>query len=137
MKLLKSAVLGIILALPMFVFSGSAQAVNTAWPISSELYQFPGQNDSDWKIVFNLYTNYTPNPSNFRIYILSNYGGYLADMTQDDINQPPGKYECKSQFVSSVYMGWGYQVTYMLGKTRASGCFGQWTVDTWEVYMTY
>ena len=131
MKLIKRSVSSMVLVLAVFfIFLGNAQALNTAWPVSSELYQFPGQTDEDWKITFNLYTNYTPDPNNFRVYILSNYGGYWADMTDH------GQF-CRADLVSTIYMGWGYQVVYILGKNRAVVCFGQVSVETWEVYMTY
>ena len=115
----------------MFVFSGNAQADNVVWPSSVVPYVFPGQTDTDWKITFNIYPNYSPDPQYFRIYG-KHFLGYWKEITDN------GQW-CRADLVSVTPNGGGYEVVYMMGAGRAAWvtCLNQIVLDASEVYMTY
>ena len=140
MKLLKSAVFGMMLALPMFVFSGSSQA-NGAYAFSVERFQFPGDDEEDWRIIFHLYTNYSPDPNQFIIYGWTVFGNW-RDITQDVIGQSPAWYECKADFVSITFNPSypRYEVVYRMGDRMSywpPACLGLSNPQYYNFYLDY
>jgi len=131
MKLLKSFTLSIILMLPLLVVSNTVKADTTVWPTSVSLYQFPGQSDEDWRIVFNIYPSYSPNPDYFRIFG-KQFPSNWKEVTDN------GQF-CRADLVSMTYISGGYEIVYMMGAGRVQFpfCLGQAILDTSEVYMTY
>ena len=140
MKLFKNAILVIMLALPMFVFSSNASAEGT-YSFSVERFQFPGDNEEDWKITFHLYTNYSPDPNQFKIYGLNSLGNWI-DVTQDTIGQSPKWSQCQTDFVSSVFNPNypRYEVTYRMGDRMAWWpplCLGLSDPQYYNFYLDY
>ena len=131
MKLLKSAVFSMMLATIFTLGISAVKAETVVWPTSVVPYVFPGQSDTDWKITFNIYPNYSPDPQYFRIYG-KHFLGYWKEITDN------GQW-CRADFVSITPKNGGYEIVYMMGSGRAAWvtCLNQVTLDVDEVYMTY
>lgn len=140
MKLLKNAIFAIMLVLPTFVFSSTAQA-DSIYAFSVDRFQFPGDDEEDWRIIFHLYTNYSPDPNQFTIYGMNIFGSWI-DITQDVIGQSPAWYECKTDFVSITFNPAypRYEVVYRMGDRMSvipPLCLGLSNPQYYNFYLDY
>ncbi len=142
MKLLEGVIFGIIL-LAVFMSNSVLASTNSiiVGPVYVEKYQFPGDNDKDWKIVFRLYTSDVLNPNEFRIYGLTSWGNW-RDITQDKIGESPAFYECETDFAgmyfNSIYQR--YEVIYRMGDRISYSppfCLGLSNPTVFDFYLIY